>query len=204
MKPPTYPARPLNGGALDCALPKRGDWRAEPKYNGWRALVHAPTGAMFNRWGEHLSIESEFRRAWKAMREYFSDFDWLDCEALSRRHALGKGSLIILDVIPPPQSHIGATYLERRKWIETRSVETLELQDRPCNGFLYIAPSYLDDKLLWNQCRAANVDAGCDFYEGIVCKRTTAPYPIQRISATRETADWIKHRWRVDRTPRVR
>ena len=41
--PPTYPARPVNGGAFPRALPKRGTWSYEPKLNGWRTLVHTPT-----------------------------------------------------------------------------------------------------------------------------------------------------------------
>ena len=48
----TYPARPLNGGPFDKAPPKRGAWAAEPKFNGWRALVHIPSGTIFNRHGE--------------------------------------------------------------------------------------------------------------------------------------------------------
>jgi ATP-dependent DNA ligase len=43
---PSYPARPLNGGPLELAPPKPGQWGYEPKYNGWRALVHAPTGSI--------------------------------------------------------------------------------------------------------------------------------------------------------------
>ena len=65
VRPPTYPARPINGGGLELAPPKPGQWRYEPKYNGWRALVHAPTGSMFNRYGQPLSIAAEFGRALK-------------------------------------------------------------------------------------------------------------------------------------------
>ena len=34
------------------------EWHArhEPKYNGWRALVHAPSRTMFNRYGERLTV----------------------------------------------------------------------------------------------------------------------------------------------------
>ena len=38
MKAPaliTYPARPIQGGRLELAPPKRGLWYAEPKLNGW-------------------------------------------------------------------------------------------------------------------------------------------------------------------------
>jgi hypothetical protein len=47
ITPITYPARPINGGPLPNARPKQGVWYYEPKYNGWRALVHIPTGTMF-------------------------------------------------------------------------------------------------------------------------------------------------------------
>jgi ATP-dependent DNA ligase len=44
--PITFPARPIQGGKLDRAPKKTGLWFAEPKFNGWRALVHCPSGAM--------------------------------------------------------------------------------------------------------------------------------------------------------------
>ncbi len=46
MTPITYPARPVNGGSFDKARPKIGVWHYEPKNNGWRALVHAPSGGL--------------------------------------------------------------------------------------------------------------------------------------------------------------
>ena len=33
VQPCTYPARPINGGPLELALPKPGHWYYEPKYN---------------------------------------------------------------------------------------------------------------------------------------------------------------------------
>jgi hypothetical protein len=63
LRPCTYPARPLNGGPLERALPRPGHWHYEPKCNGWRALVHAPTGTMFNRYGHRLTIQREFSTA---------------------------------------------------------------------------------------------------------------------------------------------
>ena len=68
VRPCTYPARPINGGSLELALPKPGHWYYEPKYNGWRALVHAPTGTMFNRHGQPLSIAGLFSCALKRLR----------------------------------------------------------------------------------------------------------------------------------------
>src|SRR5258707_798280 len=107
MRPPTYLARPINGGGLELAPPKPGDWFYEPKYNGWRALVHAPTGSMFNRYGEPLSIAAEFGRALKHLRglELMAGdiaIEWFDCEALDRRHALGRGTLLAFDYVTAP------------------------------------------------------------------------------------------------------
>jgi hypothetical protein len=95
MKPITYPARPINGGHLDRALPKVGEWSYEPKYNGWRAIIHVPSGTMWNRHGKLLSIAREFETALAILKR--TGIEWLDVEALERRHALGRGSLIVLD-----------------------------------------------------------------------------------------------------------
>lgn len=104
--PPTYPARPVNGGPLPLAPVKRGGWAFEPKLNGWRALIHVPSGTMFNRHGQRLSIAAAFTPALHRLRQLFPDghpIVWLDCEALERRHTLGQGTLFILDFIPPAE-----------------------------------------------------------------------------------------------------
>lgn len=100
LAPPTYPLRPRNGGPLPKAAPKSGAWTYEAKFNGWRTLVHCPTGTMFTRKGEPLSIASEFKAVLDVFRRDFqgeSIMDWLDCEAFERRHPLGRGSLVVLD-----------------------------------------------------------------------------------------------------------
>ena len=67
IKPITFPARPINGGRLELAPPKRGLWYAEPKLNGWRALIHTPTGTMWNRHGDLLTIAECFQPALAAL-----------------------------------------------------------------------------------------------------------------------------------------
>ncbi len=64
----TYPARPIQGGRLELAPPKRGVWFAEPKFNGWRALVHTPSGTMWNRHGKRLTIAHCFKDALDELR----------------------------------------------------------------------------------------------------------------------------------------
>jgi len=67
----TYPARPIQGGRLELAPSKRGVWSIEPKLNGWRTLVHTPTGTMWNRHGSLLTIADCFRPALAALAKSF-------------------------------------------------------------------------------------------------------------------------------------
>lgn len=198
--PPFYPARPVNGGPLEKALPKSGEWYYEPKYNGWRALVHVPTGTMFNRKLERLSIEKEFAVALERLRAPSSytnaDFEWLDCEALERRHNLGRGSLVVLDWLNPSE-----TYVRRRRELEKAFFVPQSLSAKPSNDFVFLAPSVAQGDTLWNLAREANVilgnngRSGTDFYEGVVAKRADSLYPRQRRSPDVEFPFWMKHRW---------
>jgi ATP-dependent DNA ligase len=183
VDPITFPARPINGGALDRALPKVGRWRAEPKWDGWRLLLHVPSGAMFNRLGEPLSIGHEFDKAARWLRDKPDPtILWLDCEALSRRHALARGTLIVLDGILSRR-----TYLERRM----RLLERLPVAGESIEGnSVYLTPSEPDALGLYHRLR------GNPLFEGVVCKREDSIYPVQLQDPKREFPQWIKHRWR--------
>ena len=198
--PPTFPARPIRGGKLELAPKKSGIWFAEPKFNGWRALVHTPTGAMWNRHGQRLTIEREFAQALAALRDLAgSGFVWADCEALERRHQIGRGSLLVLDWIPESES---PTYEERREFlaglVETECLSTGEWESFPENG-LFLPPSVRDEDNAVSEfyagLKAINRRLRCDFFEGVVMKRGNAPYPIQLRSDTEECRAWAKHRF---------
>jgi hypothetical protein len=118
MDMPSYPARPINGGPLERARPKTGTWMYEPKLNGWRAIIHAPSGRMYNRHGERLSIEECFKPALDILAN--ADVpEWLDCEALERRLQLGRGSLVIFDYLPSPKQRRD-TYTDRKAVLLSR------------------------------------------------------------------------------------
>jgi ATP-dependent DNA ligase len=189
-KPPTYPARPLNGGKLELARPKRGEWYAEPKLNGWRTLVHRQTGAMFNRQLEPLTIQAEFEAALFALRFALPWAEWVDCEALERRHGIGKGSLIVLDFVA------AVPYTDRRQAL-TGALPTLPLYDWPRENTVHVVTSSPDAQDVYTGAHITNLEilAGVDFYEGIVMKRAASSYPIQLVSASRESPHWIKHRF---------
>jgi hypothetical protein len=146
MTPPSYPARPVNGGPLPHAQPKHGDWAWEPKFNGWRALVHGPTGTMFNRHLQPLSIAGEFTAALDLLKG--TRLEWLDCEALERRHHLGQGTLILLDYLPV-LPHGCPPYLQRRGLLELACgfghiAKYQDLHRPPPTHTVLLTPSYRD------------------------------------------------------------
>lgn len=198
----TFPARPINGGPLPKAPaksngPGSSPWYYEPKVNGWRALIHVPSGIMFNRKNQRLSIESEFSTALKLLRDCFPSYEWLDCEALERRHGIGRGSLIILDIVIADK-----TYKERFNLISdvldcSRCIGSGATV--PAANGVYRLPHCEDHNdfalQLWQELQDANKTLGVPFYEGLVAKRADSIYPIQLRSPDCEFPFWTKHRW---------
>ncbi len=200
--PPTYPARPINGGPLELAPPKPGQWYYEPKYNGWRALVHAPTGAMFNRYGQPLSIAAEFANALEQLRAAVvmvdgTPVEWFDCEALDRCHGLGRGTLLGFDYIPPPA--LATEPWQERKALLVQALPAHDWRQVPEPECVYGVqahnPAGIEPLELYRQLHQFTRRWACPFYEGLVAKRITDPYPVQRRSPAEEFVGWIKHRW---------
>ena len=196
----TYPTRPVNGGSLDRALPKAGQWRYEPKYNGWRALVHAPTATMFNRYGERLTIQREFSDALSLLQTVrlatqAGLVEWFDCEALERRHGLGRGTLMVFDYVVPG-SH--ESYLERKaKLAQVLPVHDYAVPPQPNRAYSVVAsaPEKLAELEFYHSLKQLNRKWRCPFYEGVVAKRSDSLYPVQLRSPTLEFPGWVKHRW---------
>src|SRR5437867_1917085 len=105
-----YPARPISGGRLEYAPRKIGQWRNEPKLNGWRCMV--TKNQCFNRFGKPLSIQSDFADALDKLKHLSLNHD-IDAEGLNNRHSIAKGTLVILDYISHRES-----YLQRRAMLE--------------------------------------------------------------------------------------
>ena len=204
IKPITFPARPINGGRLELAPPKRGLWYAEPKLNGWRALIHTPTGTMWNRRGDLLTIAECFRPALNALAPLANQgIVWADCEALERRHNLGRGTLVVLDFVPESGS---PTYEHRRAKLESllssNPVFSGDTRHPVPTGVAVLTPnqrvvSQADALAFYERLRVANRVLGCDFFEGVVMKRAESVYPVQLRSATEECRGWCKHRFVV-------
>jgi ATP-dependent DNA ligase len=193
VHPITFPARPLNGGRLEFAPAKRGEWAAEPKLNGWRVLVHAPTMTAFTRHGELLSIAGEFAPALERLRSIWSrsPVEWIDCEGLERRHGIGRGALVVLDVV------MSGTYRERRGILQVAVGDPLPIDAQPPPDSVTLVPSFpmAEAEPVYARLRELNQLWRAPFYEGLVMKRTDTSYPIQTRSATEEFAGWVKHRY---------
>jgi len=197
VKPITYPARPFNGGPLDKAIKKDSGWYYEPKFNGWRTLIHLPTGTMFNRHGKELSIQHEFKAAVNELKEAYPDLEWVDCEALGRRHDIGKGTLVVLDAV------IRGTYEQRRSKLEVDR----SLSIHHGNGWEPATSSrescYLtgsewgleNAEAAWESMQEVNKFLGTEYFEGLVAKHADSHYPIQLRSSSDECSFWVKHRW---------
>ena len=129
MKPVTFPARPLNGGRFGM-FPQNNTRLWSAKLNGWRALVHTPTGTIFNRQGQELSIAAEFAEALDELSRI--GIEWIDAEGLERRHNIGRGSLILLDaVIPDTASERFKRLLEECRRLQW---PLLKIGDRPAES----------------------------------------------------------------------
>lgn len=203
---PTYPARPHNGGPFKRDANGRDnlsynpeDYSFTPKYNGWRVLIHVPTRKTFNRYGEPLSIGKEFSTALGDICSALDAeaFKWLDVEGLERRHSIGKGALILLDVIPT-DDYNGARYEERGFWVTPSIIPVHQLHTKPEANGVYQAQRFSAGELShnWNLMQQINKEWGCEFYEGVVAARRDAPYPIQLRSPDQTTTSRIKHRWK--------
>ncbi len=198
----TFPARPIQGGRLELAPPKRGPWYAEPKLNGWRALIHTPSGTMWNRHGTLLTIAECFQPALAALAELGdSGLIWADCEALERRHNLGRGTLVVLDGVPESGT---PSYEQRRAILESLlPCDPVFAGDMsravPCGAVVLTqtirADSHAEALTFYQRLRATNRLLGCDFFEGLVMKRADSAYPVQLRSAREECRGWVKHRF---------
>ena len=198
----TYPARPIQGGRLELAPPKRGLWYAEPKLNGWRALIHTPSGTMWNRHGALLTIADCFRPALAALAKLATrGLVWADCEALERRHNLGRGTLVVLDAVAESGT---PNYEQRRSMLESLlpsdPVFVGEVTGSVPSGGVVLTPtlrvdSHADALAFYQRLREANRALRCDFFEGVVMKRADSIYPVQIRSATEEFRGWVKHRF---------
>ena len=154
------------------APPKRGLWYSEPELNGWRVLIHTASGTMWNRHGALLMIADCFRPALGALAKLAScGLEWADCEALERRHNLGRGTLVVLDVVPES----GMPSYEQRRAVVESLVATDAVFSGDTSRPVQSGAVVLRRRLA--RLHEANRAMRCDFFEGLVMKRVESICP---------------------------
>ncbi len=197
---PTYPARPINGGPPRLARPKPGHWITQPKFNGWRALVHLAGDAtpIWNRHGERFTIADDFTEALTAAAHAFPSGTWLDCEALQRRGSI-RNTLVILDIVVPD-----LPWTARKQLLAASGVPVLPWDYMPAkdygfpHGRLVVTDEIPADYTLRAACEffaLVNTDMDETVYEGVVMKKADSVYPIQTRSPDTRFPYWVKHRF---------
>jgi len=205
----TYPARPVNGGALDSALAKVGAWAWQPKINDVRAIIHRPSGVMWNRHGARLVRSSEYAQLIAALPPCF---DWLDVGLLGPRmqFKIAAVCIVIFDYIPP-DSERADNYSKRRVYLEEvfgNAVLPWSTELADAGGVVdcvFLIPEFCrtspeqrtgDPLHYYKRMQAENMELGRRrIYEGLVAKRTDKPYPVQLRSPETETPWMMKHRF---------
>lgn len=195
VRPPTYPARPMNGGRLEEAEPLEGMWRFKPKWNGKRVLMHVPSERTWNRELEEINTSSHpaFHKLNLIIGLRWPEVEWLDLEFLWGRHSIAKGAVVVLDCV------------RIMPWDERNAMlkdcftldGLLRLGQRPEKNGVYFGCAFPDNNLFkpWAKMQEINKEWGVTFYEGLVAYETKQPYPMQLFSPKRETRHWIKYRF---------
>jgi hypothetical protein len=157
---------------------------------------------MWNRHGALLTIADSFRPALPALAKLASQgLVWADCEVLERRHGLGRGTIIVLDVVPESGA---PTYEQRRTMLGALllvepvfcgDTSSPVPRDAVCLVPTLRIDNHADALAFYWRLRVANRSHRCDFFEGVVMKRADSHYTVQLHSATEEFRGWVKHRF---------
>ena len=198
---PFFHQRPMTGGRFEQQLgfiPQL----LSLKYNGWMALIHLTSMRMFNRHGQPLSISDEFASVINTLSRHsiriphqLSDPAWLVCEALQRRHDIGRGSLFVIDYwdcLSTQDPHAGThwknskgrysagtskssmhapPFIERHERLRT-FLPVHDWRDKPRENNVYLIDQFAasDERAtdIWEEIPEVNERWGCEFYEGFV------------------------------------
>lgn len=201
-KPICLPPAPLNGGPLDTAPPKVGAWIWQPKIDDWRAIVHTPTGTVWNQYGKLSSFTgtNKFTAALAYLRDsVWQEMEWLDVGMMENRHDLMRGCIIVLDWIIADLS-----FMRRRSVLRSLfpvlpfdASRLLQETGGQIRDSVYLISQWDNGRepiKLYSWLKQENELIGHKFYEGLVAKRLPSAYPFFQRPKT-QTPDWIKHRF---------
>lgn len=199
-----FPPAALNGGPLDTAPPKVGEWVWQPKVDDWRAVIHTPTMTVWNQYGKLSSITDKFSVALNWLRNIQSEetqYEWLDVGMMENRHDLMRGCIIVFDLIVA-----GQEFWLRRERLEAMFPvlpvvsHLLAKHGGQVRDAVYLISQWEVSEALvepidiYQHLQAENERIGHKFYEGLVAKKADSLYAFGR--APKQTIPtWIKHRF---------
>jgi len=208
MEIPSFPAYPTNGGRMEAAPKKIGEWVYQSKIDDWHGIVHVPTSLIWNQDGKPSSIAEKFVAALAILKSKRFAFEWLDVGLMNNRHDMMRGCILVFDYIPT--AGCNHPFSERRKLLELHfEILPFATELLNCGGGRVMEPVH-DRVFLINQLaprsdqevlalykllQAQNRIIGKKFYEGLVAKRIDKPYPLQ-LRKPKEPTPWMmKHRF---------
>lgn len=200
-----YPPAPTNGGPLEFAPEKIGEWVWQPKVDDWRAVIHTPSLTVWNQYGQPSSITSKFTVALESnfmTAAAMYGLEWLDVGMMENRHDLMRGSIIVLDLIDPDFNQSARYGLLKRFFpvLPMDMAGLLKETGRQIRDSVYLINQWenvecrLDALKREAWLRTQNECIGHKFYEGLVAKRADSFYTFGR-KPKQKVGDWIKHRF---------
>jgi hypothetical protein len=194
--PPTYPAKPSNGGRLELAEEKDPEeWRYRAKYNGRRVLLHLPTMRTWNKELEENNwVFPAFKKLQLQIGLRWPQFEWMDLELLYGKTSIFKRSIVVLDYVSNEPWWDRMMHLQE-VFAENSNRYFTELKDDQVFFARPFGKTPIDVIKAWVDTQEFNKKLGCTFFEGLVAYEMRAPYPVQLFSPTRKTHHWMKHRF---------
>lgn len=204
IQPICFPPAACNGGPLETAPAKVGEWVWQPKVDDWRALIHAPSATVWNQYGKLSSITGKFAVALDYLREAHLKFnvEWLDVGMMEQRHDLMRGCIVVFDWIQTAivQRHRRECLASTFTVLPIDVAELLAITGGQVRDSVYLVNQWDNvdstEDALKRQAflKIQNESIGHKFFEGLVAKRADSLYTFGR-KPKQVTPDWIKHRF---------
>jgi hypothetical protein len=204
----SYPPAPQNGGAIDLAPDKIGDWVWQPKIDDWRGVINTATGQIWNQYGQPSTVAmqgkitiafAELQQMAAEMPLSFGSPKLWDVGIMENRHDLMRGCIVIFDLMDTVYPHkLRRTILEQAIPRSLPIAHRL-LQNGQVKNEVFLINEWRSGEFstplgLQMLLQRENALVGHKFYEGLVAKRRDVTYPAKS-APKQKTPYWIKHRF---------
>lgn len=197
-----FPPAALNGGKLEHAPAKVGEWVWQPKVDDWRAVLHVPSRTLWNQNGQLSSIAHLFGPALRRLALAGHAVEWLDVGLMNNRNDLMRGCIIVFDLIEADRELRSrrARLMNCFPVLPMDMAELMGLTGGQVQNSVYLINQWDNVESTLNALArqhfllSQNEAIGHKFYEGLVAKRVDSLYTFGR-KPKQVTPDWIKHRF---------